>query len=112
MPKDLWHWLNFNVRHWQMPGHAHKLDHGGMWHRRYEELPGWADCGTWLSEGIVRVSVGHHEQHGSPFGFTDSIDLENLCRRCFAEELPMLTALYNEHWRLANLPVPLLGNSD
>ena len=102
MPKDLWHWLNFNVRHWQMPGRAHKLYHGGVWHRLDEELPGWAYCGTWLSEGVVRSSVGHGEEHGSPFAFSGSIDIKNLCRGCFAAELPMLIVLYNEHWALAN----------
>lgn len=96
MPKDLWGWLNFQVSKWQMEGTAHKTRHGGIWHRFQGELPGWADCGTWLDTNLIRATAGKGSRYPSPFAFTGSIDLKGLCTRCFANEIKLLTVLHQE----------------
>jgi hypothetical protein len=92
MPKPLVEWLHYQALQWQMSGVAHEIHHGRTWHRG-EELPGWADCGTWLSEAFVSRSAGKGQAKRNPWDGQGAIGWRSLCRKCFAEELSLLEAL-------------------
>jgi hypothetical protein len=79
-----------------MPGHAYRLIHGHTWHRYLGELPGWAECGKWLSPTQVDRRSGKGEKWDNPWSTMGGIDVSKLCHACFAEELPLLKLLSQE----------------
>lgn len=93
MPKGLTLWLRQAAREWHMPGNAHQLSHGGIWHRG--EIEGWSHCErAWLSATTVRTSVGKDYSKPNPFHFNGDLDSKMLCRVCFRKEIPLLKALH------------------
>lgn len=94
MPKSLADWLHYSTLKWQMPGVAHR-DVGGVWHKYPGELPGWADCGKWLSKPFVRQSSGKGFRWRNPWAGPKSrtYSIKSLCPVCFAAEIRLLQAL-------------------
>ena len=91
MPKSFADWIRYSGLQWQMEGIAHKLRHGGTWHRYEGELPGWAHCGTWLSQSLVIQTVGRGQRKASPWQAEGEYKLNSLCRSCFAREIPIIS---------------------
>ena len=89
MPKPLDEWLWKAMRDWQMPGRA-QLRYG-VWHRG--EVEGFADCGVWLGASWVSADAGKDAAYRNPFS-NKPLRNGELCVRCFAEELPVVQAVW------------------
>lgn len=93
MPRTLgWH-LHSAALGWRMPGNAVLFHHGKTWHRFDGEVPGWADCGTWIPEGQAVERVGKGCAKDSPWDGMGQVTTGSLCGRCFAHERPLLLAV-------------------
>lgn len=89
MPKSLAEWVDYAVIKWWMSDEAHRLRHGGVWHRG--EIGGWSQCGNaWLAKNRVRNSVGWPHKYRNPWQLGLITD-GRLCSVCFADEIPWLT---------------------
>jgi hypothetical protein len=88
MPKPLDEWINEAINRWLMPDQAHRLRHGGNWHRG--TLGGWSDCGkVWLTRSAVDCTVGWGKKRRNPWTTSSTTD-GRLCKGCFAAEIPWL----------------------
>jgi hypothetical protein len=89
MPKPLDEWLWKAMREWRMPGVA-QLRYG-QWHRG--EPDEFAECGTYLPSSYITTSAGKGSKYRNPFS---SKPLRNgeLCKKCFADEIPMVEAVW------------------
>jgi hypothetical protein len=89
MPKSLGEWVDHAVIKWWMSDQAHRLRHGGVWHRG--EVGGWSACGkAWLAPSRIRNTVGWGRKHRNPWA-VGSITDGRLCSACFSDEIPWLT---------------------
>lgn len=100
MPKTLTQWLHRSALKWHIPGKA--FLHNGLWHRASFDPPVWASCGKWLGPGFVTAACGKGEKYDNPWS-AGNIKLDWLCRTCFADELPLLTALQKPVDEAANV---------